>query len=379
MTMTFTRSRSGFALPVVILAMFLLVGALAAGFAMLRSERASDDGTLQAQAAAALAETGLQQGLTNRVGMGLSSIPGATPDSARLQLAGGYVDVVTTRLRAPVEGGAPGIYYVRTRGVRTATGVSGIGDAVASASAFATYNTITMTVKASMTGINGINKSGSSGLISGRDFCTPAKASLPGVAVPKTPGLTGSGKYLESIDGSQKVDTLAATPVEAADEVPIDWDAIVNHNAISATHEVGNDGTGFPSTTWFTANPTSWPVIIVRNGPANPTNFQLPNQGRGMLIIFGNLSLTGNTAGGDGVLLVGGKISSNCANEINGAVISGLNVKLGYTVENNVVDELSGTKQFKYNSCAVSNALQATGGAGLRAVQSTWSNNFPTY
>ncbi len=379
MTMNTHRPRSGFALPVVILAMFLLVGALAAGFAMLRGERAADDGTLQAQAAAALAETGLQQGLTNRAALGLSAIPGATPDSARLQLTGGYVDVVTTRLRAPVEGGAPGIYYVRTRGVRTATGVGGIGNAVASASAFATYNTITMTVKASMTGINGINKAGSSGLISGHDFCTPAKASLPGVAVPKTPGLTGSGKYLSSIDGSKKVDTLAATPEAAANQVPIDWDAIVNHNAITATHEVGNDGSNFPSTAWFTANPTTWPVIIVRNGPANATSFTLPNQGRGMLIVFGDLNLNGNTAGWDGVILVGGAITSNGSNEINGATVTGLNVKLGYSVNNNDVNELNGTKQFKYNSCAVSNAMQATGGGGLRSVQSTWANNFPTY
>ena len=78
MTQSTGRSRSGFALPVVLMALFLLTGALAAGFAMLRGERAADDATLQADAAKALAETGLQQGLNNRAGLGLASLPTGT-------------------------------------------------------------------------------------------------------------------------------------------------------------------------------------------------------------------------------------------------------------------------------------------------------------
>ena len=378
MTMTLLRVRSGFALPVVILAMFLLVGALASGFAMLRGERAADDATLQSQAAAALAESGLQQGLTNRMGLGLSAQPGAVPDSVRLTLTGGYVDIVTTRLRAPVSGGAPGVYYIRTRGVRTTTGVSGMGNAVASASAFATYNTINLTVQASMTGINGINKAGSSGLISGVDVCA-VKGTLPGVAVPADPGLTGSGKYLSSIEGSPKVDTLGATAEEAAETVPVDWDAIVNHDAITADYDLPADGTGFPELAWFTANPTRWPTIIVRNGVDPVTDFSLPVDGRGLLIIFGNLRMNGNSAGWNGIILIGGRLTSNGSNEVDGATITGLNTKLGLEVEDNDVNELSGTKKYRYNSCHVANAIQNTGGTVLRPVQSTWANNFPTY
>jgi hypothetical protein len=43
------------------------------------------------------------------------------------------------------------------------------------------------------------------------------------------------------------------------------------------------------------------------------------------------------------------------------------------------VNELNGTKKYLYNSCSVANALNASGGAVLRPVQSTWANNFPTY
>lgn len=176
------NARGGFALPVVILAMFLLIGALASGFAMIRGERAADDATIQQQAAQALAETGLQQGFQNRAALGFTSLP-TTSDSGRLVLAEGYVDVITTRLRAPVGTTVPGLYYIRARGVRTRSGTAGAGNAVAFATGFATFSTINLTVQSSLTSANGINKSGNSGEISGHDNCTAAngggKASLP--------------------------------------------------------------------------------------------------------------------------------------------------------------------------------------------------------
>lgn len=370
------RARAGFALPVVLLAMFLLVGALASGFAMLSGERAADDAALQAQGATAIAETGLQQALVNRTGLGLSAVPGATPDSARLTVSGGYADIVTTRLREATET-VPGIYYIRVRGVRTATGVANAGDAVATAATFATYKPITMEVKASMTGINGIKKTGSSGLISGHDQCGE-KSSLPAVAVPADPGITGSGQWENSLEGSKKADTLAADPEGVADLVGVDWDAIVNDNALNADYDLPASGAGFPDNSWFTANPNAWPTIIVRNGPDPTTDFPLPNFGRGLLVVFGDLNLNGNHAGWNGIILVGGRLRSNGQNEINGATITGLNVKLGFAVEDNEVNELQGTKQFKYHSCNVANALNG-GAGGLRAYQNSWANSFPTY
>lgn len=357
------------------MALFILTGALASGFAMLRGERAADDATLQADAAAALAETGLQQGLVNRAGLGLAALPTGT-DSARLTLAGGYVDVVTTRLRAP-SGTIPGIYFVRTRGVRTLTGVSGSGNAVATASSFATYGAVTMTVQSSMTGINGINKAGSSGLISGNDVCG-ARSGLPAVAVPTDPGITGSGQWLNSLVGTPKISEIGADKEAAADAVPIDWDAIVNDGAISANYDLPASGAGFPNAAWFTANPTAYPTIIVRNGPDPSTNFSIPNSGRGLLIVFGDLTLSGNNAGWNGLVLVGGSLRSNGSNEVQGATVTGLNIKLGFNVADNDVNELNGTKQYLYNSCAVDRALNG-GGGSLRPYQSTFSNSFPTY
>ena len=358
------------------MALFLLTGALAAGFAMLRGERAADDATLQADAAKALAETGLQQGLNNRAGLGLASLPTGT-DSARLTLTGGYVDVVTTLLRAPTAT-TPGIFFVRTRGVRTRTGVSGSGNAVSTASAFATYNILNLTVQSSMTGVNGINKSGSSGIISGVDNCG-AKSTLPAVAVPTTPGMTGSGQYLNSLEGNPKVQSIGATRAAAANAVPIDWDAIVNGNAITAQFDLNASGTGFPNAAWFTANPLAWPTIIVRNGPVPETEWALPNAGRGLLIVFGDINLNGNTAGWNGIMLIGGRLRSNGSNQVLGASITGLNIKLGLVVQDNDVNDLNGTKEFRYNSCNVASALASSNSGSLRPYQSTFANSYPTY
>jgi hypothetical protein len=233
-----------------------------------------------------------------------------------------------------------------------------------------------MTVQSSMTGINGINKAGSSGLISGVDVCGE-KATLPAVAVPADPGITGSGQWEESLEGDPKVDSIGGTKEEAADAVPIDWDAIVNDGAISSNYD-SVDGSDFPDAAWFAANPTAYPTIIVRNGPDPSTTFALPNEGRGLLIIFGDLTLGGNSAGWKGLVLVGGSLTSNGSNQVDGATITGLNIKLGFNVADNDVNELNGTKQYLYNSCSVERALNG-GGGSLRPYQSTFANSFPTY
>jgi hypothetical protein len=360
----------------VIVVMFALVSALAGGFALLSTERRSDDATVQGQTAQALAETGLQQGLSNRVGLGLPALPVGGGDSVRVTVTGGYYDVITTELRPMVSDVIPGIYVVRSRGVRTFTGTSGAGNAVAMVSAFGTRRQVTLTVQSAMTGINGIKKAGSSGLISGHDVCGQ-KASLPGVAVPTDPGIEGTGQWESSLDGSSKWTHIGGDAEDAADAVPIDWDAIVNGGSISADFRV--PAVAFPSAAWFTANPTAYPTIIVTNGPNPSTSWALPNFGRGLLIIFGDLSLSGNSAGWDGLILVGGRLTSNGANEVQGGVITGLNVKLGYAVEDNDVNELNGTKKYLYNSCKVASALNGGSTATIRAWQNTFSNTYPTY
>lgn len=372
-------SRGGFALPVVLLAMFLLVGALASGFAMVRGETAADEAVLQQQAAQALAETGLQQGINNRANLTRTVLsPGI--DSARLLLTGGYADIITTQLRAAVGNTVPALFYLRVRGVRTRTGSAGAGDAVAFATGFAELRTLNLTVQSAMTSVNGINKNGNSGNISGHDQCSAANGggapSLPAVAVPSSPGYTGQ---MGPLLGSTQISTIGATEVEAAAAVPIDWDAIVNGNAITADVDLPASGLGFPTSAWFAADTNRFPTIIVRNGPNPETEFVLNSFGRGLLIVFGSLRLNGNTSGWRGIVLVGGRLRSNGSNEVQGATISGLNIKLGFSVGENEVNELNGTKQYLYNSCFVRRSLQNQSSATMRAYENSWANSFPAY
>jgi hypothetical protein len=375
---TTKQLRAGFALPMVILVMFILVGALASGFAMISSESAADDAAIQQQAATALAETGLQQGLRNRPGLGLPTVPPAGVESTRVALTGGYADIVTTRLRAPVGTTVPALYLVRARGVRTFSGVAGGGNAVAMSTAFATFQQMTMTVQSAMTGINGINKTGAAGAISGVDQCPVGLGgtgnTLAAVAVPDDPGYNGSTAPLV---GTPQVQSLGATPELASTTVPFDWADIVSGSAITPNFTSDFAGNGFPSTGWFSSNPTSWPTVIVNNGPSPNNEFVLSSFGRGLLIVYGDLRLNGNTAGWNGIIIVGGRLRSNGTNEVQGATITGLNVKLGYVVDDNDVNDLFGTKSYYYNSCNVNSALNALG--ALRVYQNTWANHYPTY
>jgi hypothetical protein len=216
----------------VILVMFVLVGAIAAGFAMLSSERAADDASIQSQAAVALAETGLQQGLRNRPGLGLPRVPPAGIESTRVSLTGGYADVVTTLLRPAQDTTVPALYYVRSRGVRTVSGFPGAGNGVAMASAFATYLIQTIKIDAAMTGINGIRKAGTSGILSGYDQCNLSAPPRAAVAVPTSPGYDGQFGPLQGV-GTPPIAYIGSTAQQAATGIPFDWADIVSGSAIT--------------------------------------------------------------------------------------------------------------------------------------------------
>lgn len=374
----------------VILAMFVLVGAIAAGFAMISSERSSDDSSMQAQSAAALAEMGLQQGLRNRIALfdsvamrNLPAVPPAAGDSVRVHFAdaGGYADVVTRRMRpAVLASGIPALYYVRSRGVRTRALYPGSGSSISMAGAFATFFAMQMSVQASVTSINGLRKAGGSGYVNGIDECTGD--TIAAVAVPASPGFTTTGKgsgAMSTLIGNPQVDTIGSTPTDAATGIPFDWSDIVYRGAIQATITIPNGGspsTYFPSGSGWDAYPT----IVVRNGPTRGTPISLgPGQsGRGLLIVFGDLITTGNFSW-DGVIIVGSQLTMRGTEDVRGAVATGLNAKLGLPVgESDLgIDELAGNTKLRYNSCNVTSSMTSLG--ALRAFQNTWANNFPSY
>jgi hypothetical protein len=209
-----------------------------------------------------------------------------------------------------------------------------------------------MQVLAGWTALSGLQKNGAAGTIGGVDVCGDS-ATIAGVEVPFNPGYEGKTVAI----GNPPIDSIAP------DSVEIDWNGIVNQGLIAATITI-------PGQAWPTAAlaDTSYYPIIRVNG-----DFTVPSDGQGMLIVTGNLTISGSTKW-KGVLLVGGDITSNGNNGVEGATVSGLNVKLGTYVPSSTAN---GTKSYNYNSCAVARATTLMG--ALVTLRNTWVDNWVEY
>ena len=348
--------RRGFALPMTLLVIVLITIALAAMYTLTGSERRVVDNQREQLRAYTLAEAGLQLFLANRTSYGFSGMPGASPESTRIALTGGYADVVLTRLR-PAVGTSDPVYIVRSHGVSTAPHLLDQPLAERTVAQYAIWRTRPMPVLAGWTSLSGLAKTGTSGALSGVDGCTPAQASVAGVATPAG-GYTGPTNPLA---GSPTQRSLG-TQTQANAAVDIDWAGIVNGNAITPDITI-------PSGSWPSfSNANYWPVIKVVG------NYTLPAGGRGVLIVTGNLTISGSDSW-NGVVLVGGNLTSNGNNTVNGAVVTGLNVKLGQTVPPNSLG--NGNKTFRYNSCNVASAMQRF--QALHTWPNAWVDNWATY
>jgi Tfp pilus assembly protein PilX len=351
-------ARRGAALPMVILITVLLTLSLTAAFTLNSSELRIVDNQQEQLEAFAIAESGRERYLSDRASFGFNGEPAAS-ESVRVVLTNGYADVVVTRMRASA-GNAPGLYALRARGTRTVARQPGVPAAVRTVGQFLMWQTGTMNIHAAWTSLSGLHKNGGSGTLSGIDGCG-AMPNVSGVAVPTAPGYTQNGGSSVPTGGPPPIKILGPQPA-SDDSVKIDWNGIVNGNAITPTITI--PGQAWPSF----ADPNYWPIIKV-NG-----DFTLPGDGRGMLIVTGTMTISGSRSW-DGVLMVGGNLTSNGNNTVQGAVVSGLNRKLGAVVPQGDVG--NGNKTYRFNSCNVSRALSNFG--GLVPYQNAWVDNWASY
>ena len=100
----------------------------------------------------------------------------------------------------------------------------------------------------------------------------------------------------------------------------------------------------------------------------------MPGSGRGLLIVRNDMTISGALQW-DGIILVGGTLTSNGNNSVNGAVVTGLNVLIG---ENPGVSDVgNGTKTYRYDSCNVAEAGRRF--AGLAPLRNTSADNWASY
>jgi hypothetical protein len=352
--------RRGFAIPVALLVIATLTIMIAGGFSLVSAERRSVADQKSQISAFRIAEQGLEIYLVRRDSLQAGSIPAkakvpADTESKRVDMPGGYADVSLTRIR-PVQGSMAGLYVIRSRGVETTGAYAGTPEGVRTVAQYVLFEPAPMQVLAGWLALSGLDKNGNAGTLGGTDACGDS-AAVAGVVVPLNPGYEGK---TTATSGSPAIDTVTA------DSVHIDWNGIVNGNEITPTIII--PGGTFPPASAWVSDPSYYPIIRV-----NLSSYALPNSGKGMIIATGELTINGSDTW-SGVLLVGGNIISNGINGIQGATVSGLNVKLGIPVP---ISEANGTKSYQYNSCEVAKATTTAG--ALVTLKNTWVDNWVEY
>lgn len=223
-------ARRGAALPVVILLMVILALSLTTAFSINSSESRVVDNQQEQIEAFALAESGRERYLVDRASYGFNGEPAAT-ESLRVVQSGDYADMVVTWIRQSF-GGVPGLYALRSRGVRTNPRMPGVPAATRTVGQIFKWETGNLSVPGAWTSLSGINKNGGSGTFSGIDECGMLPA-VAGVAVPTSPGYTQSGGTLIPV-GTPPIKDLGPQP-SSNDSARVDWAGVLSGASLTPT------------------------------------------------------------------------------------------------------------------------------------------------
>ena len=217
---------------------------------------------------------------------------------------------------------------------------------------------------AAITAGSGLHKNGNSGAIDGHDQATWSDCSagpqsdIAGVA-------TGPGLYTQNgaqpvPDGNPPVDD-SQSGLRHLEDLGLDWAGITSGSVIEPDFTLPGDS--WPD--FSTIDPDWWPVIYLE------TNYALDagHTGRGTIIAEHDLTMNGSFEW-DGIILVGGVMTSDGKQTIEGTTITALNMLLGQTVGGSSVG--NGNKSFEFHSCWVRYAAQQFVG-GLVPMPGTWS------
>lgn len=408
-----SHRRDGFALPLAIMVLALLSIGLVAGFAMSTSEQAATSSQRAQARAYSYAQMGLEAFLTQRKEFRSGCTP-STPYTAAQASACAFcpdcwlknaaprnvsvnanLDTLPTRAESVVvafnSGTAVvravpvwvsvvtgrGTYFVTSTGTDTqngiATGSGTMRTASRSVGVYVTWSKSTMNVMGALVSFSGIVKAGT-GAISGVDQCG-ADTNVAGINVPLEEQVRINGSSFTP-SGNPPYDTLKTFSQDSA-QSRLDWLGISSGSSMPADINITSSTGSFPSTGSFASDTNYWPIIHVYNRSATWTgSWTLPNQGRGILIVDGNLTINGSNQW-DGVVLVGGQLTSNGNNVTSGTVMAGLNRLIGVSAAAVDDADLNGQKSYMYNSCSVKKATTAL--ARYTMVPNTWMDNVAQY
>jgi hypothetical protein len=310
------RSPAGFALPIVLLLVVLLTALLTAGLTRTSSDLQIASATQAIDEASVVARSGLQTylGTVSYDACGRAARP-ADGDSVRINVPGGYAEVVARVVRRPVDSLANWLYLVRSSGYVIWPTMGATPVANRTVAQFAEWQSGRLALPAAFTAANGLTRTpGGSGQLHGADEytsggCQSADRRQLRVAggVPDVTDFDLNG--LGALGGGTGADIVTAAR--------IDWAATLSPGQITPdyTSPQPDDGT--------------YPIQFVTGdgtlGAPGATTF-----GRGLLIVTGRLTVLGSFVQWYGVVLVGDEIRFDAADQrFDGLVASGLNRQLG--------------------------------------------------
>lgn len=218
---------------------------------------------------------------------------------------------------------------------------------------------------AAFTAGSGLHKNGNSGSVDGHDQATSSDCTagtqpdVAGVATMPS-GYTQNGA-MPVPDGSPPIDD-SQSGLQQLQDVGIDWSGIVSGSVIQPDFVLPGDS--WPD--FSTIDPDWWPVIYL---DANTFSLDANSTGRGTIIAENDLTLTGSFEW-DGIILVGGVLTSDGMQTIEGTTVTALNMLLGQAVGGSSIG--NGNKSFNFHSCWVRYAAQQFVG-GLVPMPGTWS------
>lgn len=375
------HDRRGAVLLTVILLVLLLLVAIAGAFTRTSAERRTAmDATAQVDAFA-IAKSGIDLYINN-----VTTMPATLPDSQTYTMTGGRAVVTLRRIYANASGDT--LLVLIARGENTTNRYAANANrAIRTVAQMVKRSSGTLNVKAGFVSLTGFTKNGNSGSISGEDHCSATPdTTIYGIAVPATntsPYNTADySGHTNPIDGNPD-----NTPFNlgqpgrgnaAVNSIDMDWQGIVQRTSLT------------PDYYYKTTAPTSgsWPGATALGGANFPVTFvegnlTLPGDGQGILIVTGNITISGSDTW-NGILLVGGNLTSNGNNKVYGATYTGLNLKLpvgminGTSLPEPTAQSLgNGNKTYQYDSCNIKKSLSRFG--GWTRLGNAYTDTWPVY
>jgi type II secretory pathway pseudopilin PulG len=367
MTPTSSASERGFALPLTLFVVAIMTILLSAALIQVEVDRRLAESATDEVGVASLARNGLMTYLAaTNVDSCDRALRPRDGDSVRINLPGGYAEVVARVARRPMgDTLSPWTYAVRSTGQLIDPSMGADPRATRTVAQYANWSSAWIDPLGAFVAANGLNRNPTSGegQMHGADqnATTSCRVQVPLLRVSgSVPDLTGYDQ-----DGLSPVASGCSTQAcktALANATNIDWASTINGGLVPDYNYVR---------TWD----TSYPVILVQ-GNATLGSAGTSTYGWGLLIVTGDLTTTGDVTQWYGVVLVGGRIYFNAGDQyFDGMVISGLNAQLGQAVSAGTIG--GNYLDIDYDSHYWRRALLPLAGFGL--IRNTSIDNWATY